>query len=155
MAMPHPLECCCPQCLPSSESFPIYGEQEIPCSETQAETIPAEKTVRANVLTDILDDHYYAILASLFIIALWLLYIYLSSIPTETGPYFYQDLNSVKIYGIGATNPEVIAAIHHWQKYPFGESPMWGGLVSVLSVLLKPLTLVFALSFFLLLSSKR
>lgn len=112
-----------------------------------------ETTVKEDVWTDIIDRNHHLILVVLGITSLILMCIYFSgSKPQRPSYYFYQDLNSVEIIGPGANDPEVIAAVHHWQKYPFGISPIMYGIESILTILSKIVCLFFICCFLFLFS---
>lgn len=88
---------------------------------------------------DIVDRNHHSILGVIVVVSLFLMYIYFSgcTLPRKPESYFYQDLNSVEIIGPGAYDPMVIAAVHHWQKYPFGLSPIMSGIESIFNILAK------------------
>nr|AAO15521.1 P17 [Peanut clump virus B] len=74
----------------------------------------------------------------LFVIAgaMLLLFLFLNRSVTDQVVYseFHQDLNgvSIKLAAGVPIDPALVAAIHHWQKLPFGEDPRVGLLNSVL-----------------------
>lgn len=102
-----------------------------------------------------IDRNYLLILCSLALLSVSLAYIYFTSgnnNPYVKGGYFYQDLNSVEVrFGEHPVDPKVIASIHHWQKNPFGVSPLWEGLNNLVSSLVSALKFYVGLLFLLLL----
>ncbi|AKH39762.1 TGBp3 [Drakaea virus A] len=54
--------------------------------------------------------------------------------------YYYQDLNSVEFKSVPGNpiDPETVKAIHHFQKFPFGLSPMFSMFISIFQSLSVP-----------------
>lgn len=69
----------------------------------------------------------YVLLCSVLSLCLGFLLIYyvgVQNVPSSSTSTYYQDLNSVEIkVGAFPIDPKLIQAVHHFQKYPFGNKP--------------------------------
>ena len=119
--MPHPLTCSCSDCV-----LPPYVQDCGP-SQNASENAPFVPATAVSVVeNDNLLYFLYGIICGALCI---LLLVYLlgpfGGQCAVRASYYYQDLNKVEMEVIPGSpiDPKVIEAIHHFQKFPFGDIP--------------------------------
>nr|AZL87782.1 beta c protein [Lychnis ringspot virus]UZP17247.1 Triple gene block 3 Protein [Lychnis ringspot virus] len=127
--MPHPLSCGCSDCVlpPLQREF----TESIYANDNRMSATPVLQTAKSVVGGDNFFLVFYSFIAGILLALLfvWLVGGTTCSLP-QRASYYYQDLNKVEIEVVPGSpiDPEVIKAIHHFQRFPYGKTPGFGWL---------------------------
>lgn len=125
--MPHPLTCSCSDCV-LPHYVPDCGQNQRANENAQFAPAIAESVAADNNLIYFL---YGIICGALAILLLVYLLGPIGGQCAVRGSYYYQDLNKIEMEVVPGSpiDPKVVEAIHHFQKYPYGDIP-GGNLLS-------------------------
>nr|AAO15496.1 P17 [Indian peanut clump virus D] len=118
-AITHSFGCACSDCQWSGS--PFVATRVCP-DNGRAVNMTKE---RETTFLSVLNDNIWLFVVAVGILCVYFLVYGMRSTVSLPMSEFHQDLNgvSIKVAPGAPVDPNVIAAIHHWQKYPFGENP--------------------------------
>ncbi|UDL09455.1 beta c protein [Ligustrum mosaic virus] len=124
--MPHSLTCLCSECS-LQPCVPEFTENT--CAERNNQDVLFAPQIARSVGNDYIFGVVYGIIGGILSV---LILIWLFGLTSDNGrkpavSWFRQDLNGFEMQVTEGSpiDPEVVKAVHHFQKYPYGSVPVW------------------------------
>nr|AAF60182.1 P17 [Indian peanut clump virus L] len=127
-AITHSSGCACSDCQWSgslSVDTKVYQDSGRVASMTKE---------KETTFLSVLSDNLWLFVVAVLMLCVYFVFLSVSRVNPVPMSEFHQDLNgfSMKVVPGAPIDPKVIAAVHHWQKYPFGVNPNANVVVSVI-----------------------